>query len=67
LTRGLFHSEALVLTERFSLDFETMALTRAYVAEDPLYFAEPFTGQDVVHPSNVPYEPSPCDDRSLFE
>jgi hypothetical protein len=43
-----------------------MALTREYVARDPLYFVEPYTGSDVVYPSNVPYEPSPCDDRSLF-
>jgi hypothetical protein len=66
LTRGLINSEALHLTERFSLDPETMALTREFVAEDALYYAEPYTGSDVVYPSNVPYEPSPCDDRSLF-
>jgi hypothetical protein len=66
LTRGLVASDQLRLTERFSLDLETMALTREFVAEDPLYFAEPYTGSDVVHPSNVPYQPSPCDDRSLF-
>jgi hypothetical protein len=66
LTRGLINSGALHLTERFSLDPVTMALTREYVARDPLYFVEPYTGSDVVYPSNVPYEPSPCDDRSLF-
>jgi hypothetical protein len=66
LTRGLINSEALHLTERFSLDPESMALTREFVAEDPLYYAEPYIGADVVYPSNVPYEPSPCDDRSLF-
>jgi hypothetical protein len=66
LTRNLFHSEALHLVERFSLDPATLALTREYRAEDSRYFVEPFTGSDVVFPSNVPYEPSPCDDRSLF-
>jgi len=66
LTRGLFNSDALHVTERFTLDFDTMELSREYVADDPLYFAEPFTGTDTVSPSNVPYEPSPCDDRSLF-
>ena len=66
LTRGLYTSEALRLTERFSLDPETMALSREFVADDPRYFAEPFTGVDVVYPSNVPFQPSPCDDRSLF-
>jgi hypothetical protein len=66
LTRGLANSDALRLIERFSLDPATMALTREYEASDPLYFAASYTGQDVVYPSNVPYEPSPCDDRSLF-
>jgi hypothetical protein len=66
LTRGLINSEALHLTESFSLDPATMALTREFVAEDSLYYIEPYTGSDVVYPSNVPYEPSPCDDRSLF-
>lgn len=67
LTRTLPHSDRLHFVERFSLDSETMALRRDFVAEDPAYFAEPYTGYDVVYPSNVPYEPSACDDRSLFE
>jgi hypothetical protein len=66
LTRGLVHSDSLHLIERFTLDRDTMALTREFVAEDPEYFVEPYSGSDVVFPSNVPYEPSPCDDRSLF-
>ena len=66
LTRGLVHSDSLQLTERFTLDFDTMALTREFEARDPLYYVTAYTGSDVVHPSNVPYEPSPCDDRSLF-
>jgi hypothetical protein len=65
LTRTLFHSDALELTERFSLDPQTQALKREYTAADALYFREPYTGTDVVHPSNVPYEPDACDDRSL--
>lgn len=65
LTRGLIHSEALELTERFSLDPETQALTREFVAADPLYFREPYTGSDVVYPSNVPYQTDVCDDRSV--
>jgi hypothetical protein len=65
LTRGLVHSEALELTERFSLDPQRQALKREFVAADPLFFREPYTGADVVHPSNVPYEPDACDDRSL--
>jgi hypothetical protein len=66
LTRTLVHSEALELTERFSLDAATQALTREFVAADALFFREPYTGADIVHPSNVPYEPDACDDRSLL-
>jgi hypothetical protein len=65
LTRSLVHSEALELTERFSLDADARALEREFVAVDPLFFREPYTGSDVVHPSNVPYQPDTCDDRSL--
>jgi hypothetical protein len=60
------HSEALHLVERFRLDPTTLALTREFVAEDSLYYREPYTGSDVVQPSNVPYEADACDDRSLF-
>ncbi len=66
LTRGLFHSEALEVTERFSLDPQTRALKREFVGADTLFFREPYVGADVVHPSNVPYEPDACDDRSLL-
>jgi len=66
LTRTLPHSDALHFVERFSLDPETNALRRDFSAEDPVYFAEPYTGYDVVYPSNVPYSPSTCDDRSLL-
>ena len=66
LTRNVFNSSALHVTERFTLDFDTMVLSREYSAEDALYFVEPYTGTDTVEPSNVPFAPSPCDDRSLF-
>ncbi len=65
LTRGIRHSEALELTERFSLDPATQQLKREYEAADPLFFREPYKGADVLLPSNVPYQPDACDDRSL--
>ena len=65
LTRGIRHSEALELTERFSLDPQTQSLKREYVAADSLFFREPYKGSDVLLPSNVPYESDACDDRSL--
>ena len=66
LTRVLPHSDQLHFVERFSLNTATMALTREFVAEDTAYFSEPYSGYDTVYPSNVPFDPSTCDDRSLF-
>ena len=38
------HSDELHVDERFTLDPETMALTRDYVAEDPVYYADQYVG-----------------------
>lgn len=59
------HSGELHVVERFSLDPETMALTRTYVAEDPLYFEGEYTGSDTVYPSDLPYTgTAECEDRT---
>jgi hypothetical protein len=54
------HSDQLHVVERFSLDPKTRALTRRYVAEDPVYFTDKYVGSDTVLPADVPYEPRPC-------
>lgn len=60
------HSAELHVVERFSLDPETLALTREYVAEDPLYFEGEYTGSDTVYPSDLPYTgTTECEDRTL--
>jgi hypothetical protein len=56
------HSGQLHVVERFSLDPETMLLRREYMAEDPLFFTEPYTGSDTLALSVVPYNPEPCQD-----
>ena len=58
------HSDQLHVVERFSLDPERGALRRSYVATDPLYFEGEYTGSDVVYVADVPYQVTPCDDRS---
>jgi hypothetical protein len=58
------HSDQLRVVEQFSLDPETLALTRRYTAEDPLYFSGQYRGADVVYVSDLPYQGIPCDDRS---
>jgi hypothetical protein len=56
------HSDQLHVVERFSLDPATMALTRDYIAEDPVYFTGQYVGSDTVLVADVPYEAHPCDE-----
>ncbi len=58
------HSDQLHVIERFSLDTDGRALRRSWVAEDPLFFKGQYTGSDVVFVSDVPFQVTPCDDRS---
>ena len=58
------HSNQLHVVERFTIDHERRALTRAWMAEDPLYFEGQYTGSDVVFVSDVPYQPTACEDLS---
>ena len=59
------HSDRLHVVERFWLDQATGALRRSYVAVDPLYFEGEFAGADAVFVADVPYQVTPCDDRSF--
>jgi hypothetical protein len=59
------HSGELRVVERFSLDPGTGGLRRTYIAEDPAFFEGQYKGADVVHPSDLPFQTTPCDDRSF--
>lgn len=54
------HSDQLHVVERFTLDPETLALTRDYVADDPAYFAEQYASSDIVKPADVPFAYDEC-------
>jgi hypothetical protein len=54
-------SEQGHIVERYTLDPETLALTRSYEATDPVYFTS-FSGSDVSYLSDVPFEEHPCMD-----
>ena len=58
------HSDRLHVVERFSLDPNKGALTRSFVADDPLYLQGEYRGSDTVYVADVPYEATTCDDRS---
>jgi hypothetical protein len=54
------HSDRFHVVERFTLDPETLALQRDYVAEDPAYFAEQYVGSDTVLPADAPFAVDQC-------
>ncbi|HEY8521870.1 MAG TPA: DUF6152 family protein [Gammaproteobacteria bacterium] len=58
------HSAELHVVERFTLSEDGRAITREYVAEDPLYFEGQYRGRDTVYVADLPYETPSCDDRS---
>jgi hypothetical protein len=54
------NSDKMHVVERFTLDTQKLALKREYTVEDPVYLAQPYTGSDVVLPSETPWERQPC-------
>ena len=56
----LRHSDQLHVVERFSFDPAKMTLTRSYVATDPVYFTDEYTGTDTLLVADVPYENHGC-------
>ena len=56
------NSEQMHVVERFTLDPETMQLMRQYTVTDPVYLAQPYTGQDIVLVSQTPFERHPCEE-----
>jgi hypothetical protein len=57
---GNFHSDALHVVERFTLDRKTLALRREYVATDPLYFVNEYVSGDTVLPADAPFAGDSC-------
>jgi hypothetical protein len=56
------HSDQLHVVERFTLDSQTMALKRDYVAEDPVNFTDRYAGTDIVMPADAPYAEDRCEE-----
>jgi hypothetical protein len=56
------HSDKLHTVERFTLNPQTMALTRDYVAEDPVNFTDQYVGKDIVMPADAPYAEDRCEE-----
>ena len=67
LNSPVHHGEMLHVVERFSLDPQTMELTRSYTAEDPMYLKGQYTGSDVIQPAGVPYAEDRCNEQGFID
>jgi hypothetical protein len=67
LSPPILNSDKLHVVERFSLDPEKMLVTRAYTAEDPVYFTGQFTGSDAIGVADLPYRPDPCKELGFLD
>ena len=61
------HSDKLHVVERFSLDPQTMVLTRSYVADDPVYLKGKYSGNDRINVADAPFAPGKCQDLTLVD
>jgi hypothetical protein len=67
LSAPVVHSGQLHVVERFSLDPETMALTRTYSAEDPIFLEGAYAGSDTVYPADAPYAADVCEEQGFID
>jgi hypothetical protein len=61
------NSDKLHVVERFSLDPNKMALTRNYVAEDPVYLKGKYTGSDTILVADAPFSPGKCQELNFID
>ncbi|MDG2176160.1 MAG: DUF6152 family protein [Gammaproteobacteria bacterium] len=59
------HSDQLHIVVRYTLNPDTFALTRNYVATDPVYFSDQWIGTDTVLVADVPYVAHECDELTF--
>jgi Family of unknown function (DUF6152) len=62
LAGSVAHTDQLHVVERFTLDAETFALKRDYVAEDPIYYTAQYAGSDTVMPADAPFAVDRCEE-----
>jgi hypothetical protein len=67
LAGNVMNSRELHVVERFTLDPETFALRRNYVAEDPVYYTDQYIGSDTVMPADAPFAVDPCEELTYID
>ena len=61
------NSDRLHVVERFTLDANKMALTRSYVAEDPVYLKGKYSGSDTILVADAPFNPGKCQELNFID
>jgi hypothetical protein len=61
------HGEKLHVVERFSLDPQTMKLTRSYVVDDPDFLKGQYTGSDIVEVADQPFTADNCKEQGFID
>jgi hypothetical protein len=67
LSAPVRHGGQLHVVERFSLDPDTLKLTRAYTAEDPEYLKGRYTGTDMIQIADAPYTQDNCKEQGFID
>jgi hypothetical protein len=67
LNGSVRNSDKLHVVERFSLDPKTLKLTRAYVANDPVYLKGQYSGSDVIQVADAPYTQDNCKEQGFID
>jgi hypothetical protein len=61
------NSDKLHVVERFTLDPNTVGLTRSYNAEDPVYLKARYTGSDTIFVADAPFQPGKCQELNFID
>ena len=61
------NSSQLHVVERFTLDTKKIALTRTYMAEDPVYLKGKYTGSDTILVADAPFNPGTCKELNFID
>ena len=61
------HGDKLHVVERFTLDPQTMKMTRSYTATDPDYLKGEYKGQDIVEIADQPFTEDNCKEQGFID
>ena len=67
LSPPIMNSDQLRVVERFSLNPQTLQITRSYTAEDPIYIVGQYTGSDTIGLADLPYAPDKCSELTFVD